>query len=176
MNEEDIHKTVFHTHQGHYEFRVIPFGLCNAPSSFQALMNTTFQPYLCKFIIVFFDDILIYSKSFEDHLRHLDCALQVLKDGRFFLKLSKCCLAQQQIEYLGHVVSGAGVQPVLETVLAVQQWPQPTSFRTLQGFLGLMGFYRRFIKGNAAIAAPLVHLLTRNTSSGHLKHRMPSKP
>lgn len=94
MNEANISKTVFRTHHGHYEFRVMPFGLCNAPSSFQATMNQLFQPYLRKHIIVFFDDILIYSKNFIDHLVHLESAFQVLVAGRFSLKLSKCSFAQ----------------------------------------------------------------------------------
>ena len=95
VREDDVHKTSFRTHQGHYEFRVMPFGLCNAPFSFQALMNTTFKPFLRKFIIIFFDNILIYSQTFIDHLQHLDCAFRILKDDQFFLKLSKCCVAQQ---------------------------------------------------------------------------------
>ncbi|MCH90112.1 hypothetical protein A2U01_0011019, partial [Trifolium medium] len=94
MNDHDVEKTAFRTHQGHYEFRVMPFGLCNAPSSFQATMNTIFQPFLRKFIIVFFDDILIYSATYDDHLVHLDRTLQVLREGEFFLKQSKCFFAQ----------------------------------------------------------------------------------
>ena len=90
----------------------MPFGFCNAPSLLQALMNTTFKPFLRKFIIVFFDDILIYSQTFANHLQHLNYAFWILQDGQFFLKLSKCCVFQQQIEYLGHVVSATGVQPV----------------------------------------------------------------
>ena len=94
MNPNDISKTTFHTHQGHYEFRVMPFGLCNAPSSFQATMNQLFQPYLRKYIIVFFDDILIYSKTIHDHLLHLETTFQVLMAGQFSLKRSKCTFAQ----------------------------------------------------------------------------------
>ena len=112
VRKDNVHKTVFRTHHGHYEFLVMPFGFCNAPSLFQALMNTTFKPFLHKFIIIFFNDILIYSQTFADHLQHLDCAFWILQDGQFFLKLSKCCVVQQQIEYLGHVVSATGVQPV----------------------------------------------------------------
>jgi len=98
MTESDISKTTFRTHHGHYEFLVMPFRLCNAPSSFQATMNTTFAPYLCKFIIVFFDNILIYNKTFVEHLEHLKTAFQVLRAGQFFLKFSKCSLATQQVE------------------------------------------------------------------------------
>ena len=88
-------------------------------------MNRLFQPHLRKYIIVFFDDILIYSRSFRDHLEHLEIAFYVLMEGKFTLKFSKCSFAQKQIEYLGHVVSGQGVQPLLDKVQAIQQWPQP---------------------------------------------------
>ena len=115
-----------------------------------------------KFVNVFFDDILIYSQSFSDHLKHLRTALQTLADNNFVLKLSKCSFATQQVEYLGHLVSEKGVEPVPAKVAAVQQWPTPQSTRALQGFLGLSGFYRRFIKGYATIAAPLTTLLAKD--------------
>ena len=161
MKETDIAKTAFRTHNGHYEFRVMPFGLCNAPSSFQATMNRLFQPYLRKYIVIFFDDILIYSQSVREHVLHLETAFRVLMKGKFTLKLSKCSFAQRQIEYLGHIVSGKGVQPVPDKIQAIQQWPPPRTARSLRGFLGLIGFYRRFIKGYAAMADPLSSLLTK---------------
>ena len=159
MAPEDVNKTVFRTHHGHYEFLVMPFGLCSAPSSFQATMNAIFGPCLRKFLIVFFDDILVYSKTFHDHLEHLRNTFQIISDNGFVLKKSKCSFAIQQVEYLGHVVSARGVEPVPEKVLAVQQWPPPRSVRHLRGFLGLSGFYRRFIKGYATLATPLTALL-----------------
>jgi hypothetical protein len=162
MREEDVGKTAFRTHQGHYEFRVMPFGLCNAPSTFQATMNSIFQPFLHRFIIVFFDDILIYSSTYEEHLMHLEQAFQILQQGQFFLKQSKCLFAQRQIEYLGHIVSKEGVEPVKAKILAIQQWPVPSTIKALRGFLGLTGFYRRFIKGYASIAAPLSQLLKKD--------------
>ena len=125
-------------------------------------MNSTFGPYLRKFIIVFFDDILIYSQSFSDHLEHLQIALQTLADNSFVLKLSKCSFATQQVDYLGHLVSVKGVERVPEKVIAVQQWPTPNSTRALRGFLGLSGFYRRFIRGYATLAAPLTALLAKD--------------
>lgn len=112
MKAEDVCKTTFHTHHGHYELCVMSFGLCNAPSSFQATMNSIFGPYLCRFIIVFFDDILIYSKTFTDHLDHLTKAFRVLLEGRFFLKLTKCTFAQLQVKYPGHIISRHGVELV----------------------------------------------------------------
>lgn len=160
MHPDDIPKTTFRTHHGHYEFKVMPFGLCNAPSSFQATMNMLFRPYLCQFIIVFFNDILIYSSSLEDHLLHLDIAFQVLLDNHFVLKISKCFFGQSQVEYLGHLVSHKGVEPLATKVTAIIHWPSPRSTKALRSFLGLAGFYRRFIKGYATIAAPLVKATT----------------
>ena len=104
-------------------------------------MNELFRPHLRKYIIVFFDDVLIYSRTWEDHLLHLENAFQLLLLGQFSLKLSKCSLAQQQLEYLGHIVSGEGVKPVPEKVDAILQWPPPKSIRALRGFLRLAGFY-----------------------------------
>ena len=120
---------------GHYEFKVMSFGLCNASSSFQATMNVLFRPYLRHFIIVFFDDILIYSHSFNDHLTHLEQVFQLLFQGQFVLKISKCSFAHTQVEYLGHVVSYQGVQPVASQVQAIQHWPVPHTTRALRSFL-----------------------------------------
>ncbi|GAU26218.1 hypothetical protein TSUD_354400 [Trifolium subterraneum] len=143
MDQNDIHKTAFRTHQGHYEFLVMPFGLCNAPSTFQATMNLIFEPYLCEFVIVFFDDILVYSPSLESHLQHLEIVLQCLMEHEFCLKESKCLIAQSSIEYLWHVVSAAGVGP------------DPSKIEA-------MWFYRKFVRNYASIAAPLTQLLKRD--------------
>lgn len=141
MHSGDIAKTAFHTHHGHYEFKVMPFGLCNAPSFFQAMMNMIFHPYLRCFIIVFFNDILIYSGSSDDHVIHLEKTFQVLFDNQFILKLSKCSFAQSQVEYLGHLVSKGGVEPVASKVGAIHQWLVPQSTKALRSFLGLASFY-----------------------------------
>lgn len=125
-------------------------------------MNSVFQPYLRKFIIVFFDDILIYNKTYEEHLCHLEQTFQTLMAGQFFLKLSKCSFAQTLMEYLGHMVSKSGVEPLQEKVQAVQQWPTPCSVKAVRGFLGLSGFYRRFIKEYVTIAVPLTQLLAKD--------------
>lgn len=125
IQTNDVPKIAFRTHHGHYEFKVMPFGLCNAPSSFQATMNLVFRPHLRQFIIVFFDDILVYRGSFEDHLHHLYTTFQVLLNNQFVLKLSKCLFAQSQVEYPGHVVSHQGVEPVASKIVVIHQWPQP---------------------------------------------------
>lgn len=127
-------------------------------------MNTTFGPYLCKFIIIFFDDILIYNKSFPEHLEHLQTTFEVLRANQFFLKFLKCSFATiPQVKYLGHIVSQRGVEPVPTKIEAVQQWPTPQSARALTGFVGLSGFYRRFIKDYSSISAPLMLLLEKDS-------------
>jgi len=110
VQPSDIHKTAFRTHNGHYEYLVMPFGLSNAPSTFQAIMNAIFRPHLRKFILVFFDDILIYSPTWEMHLHHVTQTLDILKQQQFYLKASKCAFGKQELEYLGHIVSHQGVK------------------------------------------------------------------
>jgi hypothetical protein len=109
MKPEDIHKTAFSTHMGHYEYRVMPFGLSNAPATFQELMNNIFATHLRKFVLVFFDDILVYSPDSDTHKQHLTVVLQILRQHQLKAKLSKCTFGQNQVEYLGHIISGQGV-------------------------------------------------------------------
>ncbi|KAF0920280.1 hypothetical protein E2562_034128 [Oryza meyeriana var. granulata] len=144
MNPADVNKTAFRTHDALYEFLVMPFGLCNAPATFQALMNDVLRAFLRRFVLVFFDDILIYSFTWADHLRHLRAVLLVLRQHRLFVKRSKCAFGVDSISYLGHIISEAGVAMDPAKVQAVLDWPQPRSARAVRGFLGLAGYYRKF--------------------------------
>lgn len=162
---EDRHKTAFRTHQGYYEWLVMPFGLTNAPASFQALMNQIFQDFLRKFVLVFFDDILIYNASWSTHLQHLQQVLSIMQEHQLHAKLSKCAFGTQQIAYLGHMVSSSGVHMDPDKVESVLQWPIPTTLKQLRGFLCLTSYYHRFIKGYASLASPLHDLLKKGCFS-----------
>ena len=162
MKEEDIPKTAFTTHQGHYEYVVMPFGLTNAPATFQKLMNSVLADTLRKFTLVFFDDILIYSKNMEDHLKHLRIVFQLLQKHKLFAKLQKCSFAQQQIEYLGHVIKGEGVATDPKKIQAILNWPEPMTATELRSVLGLTGYYRRYIRDYGIICKPLFEALKKD--------------
>lgn len=141
----------------------MPFALTNAPATFQLLMNQVFEPFLCKFILVFFDNILIYSQTFNQHLHHLRTTFEVLKFGQLYIKQSKCAFGQKQVEYLGHVISSARVSTDQRKVATMGNWPRPTNLRALRGFLGLTGCYKRFVKMNyGLISRPLMELLKKD--------------
>jgi hypothetical protein len=137
MASGDEFKTAFRTHQGLYEFMVMPFGLTNAPATFQMLMNTLFAALLRRGVLVFMDDILVYSRTLEDHVKLLKEVFEILHQNNFLLKRSKCSFAQPSVEYLGHVVSAAGVSTEPSKISAVRNWPTPVSVKQLRGFLGL---------------------------------------
>jgi hypothetical protein len=158
----DEAKTAFRTHHGHWEFRVMPFGLTKAPATFQALMNTIFQPLLRKCVLVFVDDILIYSKTLSEHLEHLNQVFGILHQHKLYLKMYKCSFAQQSLEYLGHIISGQGVSTDPKKAEAIGSWPIPTDAKQLRSFLGLSGYYKKFIKGYGTISRPLTDLLKKS--------------
>jgi hypothetical protein len=157
IKDEDINKTTFRTRYGHYEFTVVSFGLSNAPFVFMCLMNGVFRDYLDKFVIVFLDDILVYSKSEEEH-EHLRLVLQVLRGHQLYAKLSKCSFYQRKIHYLGHIISEEGITVDLEKVEAIREWSVPRNVVEVKSFMGLAGYYRRFIAGFSKISHPITSL------------------
>ena len=147
-------KLLFRTHEGHYEFLVIPFGLTNAPSTFQTLINEVFRPYLRKFELVFSDDILVFSQNMDLHLQHLNTVLGLLLHHQLYAKRSKCVFGNLEVEYLGHIISSQVVSTNPKKTSTMIAWPSPTSIKALKGFLGLTGYYRKFIHNYGGIFAP----------------------
>ncbi|GJR32492.1 putative reverse transcriptase domain-containing protein [Tanacetum coccineum] len=164
VREEDIPKTAFRTRYGHYEFQVMPFGLTNAPAVFMDLMNRVCKPYLDKFVIVFIDDILIYSRNEEEHANHLRIILELLRKEKLYAKFSKCDFWIHIVQFLGHLIDSQGLHVDPAKIEAVKNWTSPTTPTEVRQFLGLAGYYRRFIEGFSKIAKPLTKLTQKNKS------------
>nr|GEW63690.1 putative reverse transcriptase domain-containing protein [Tanacetum cinerariifolium] len=162
IREKDIPIIAFRTRYGHYEFRVMPFGLTNAPAVLMDLMNRVCKPYLDKFIIVFIDDILIYSKDKEEHEKHLKTILELLKREQLYAKFSKCYFWLESVQFLGHVIDSEGVHVDHAKIAAIKNWATPTTPTEVRQFLGLAGYYRRFIKRFFLISKPLTKLTQKN--------------
>ncbi|GJR37407.1 putative reverse transcriptase domain-containing protein [Tanacetum coccineum] len=154
VREEDIPKTAFRTRYGHYEFQVMPFGLTNAPAVFMDLMNRVCKPYLDKFVIVFIDDILIYSKNKQEHEEHLKLILELLKKEELYAKFSKCEFWIPKVQFLGHVIDSEGIHVDPAKIESIKDWTSPKSPTEIRQFLGLAGYYRRFIEGAPILALP----------------------
>ena len=186
VQESDVPKTAFRTRYRHYEFLVMPFGLTNAPAAFMDLMNRVFQPYLDRFVIVFIDDILLYSGSSEEHSEHLRIVLQTLRERQLYAKLSKCQFWLDRVAFLGHVISAKGVSVDPQKIEAVVNWKPPKNVSEVRSFLGLAGYYRKFVEGFSKIAAPLTKLTRKDVkydwvdacqkSFDELKGRLTSAP
>jgi hypothetical protein len=163
IKELDVAKTAFRTRYGYYKFLVMPFGLTNAPVVFMDLMNRVFRPYLDKFVVVFIDDILVYSKSYLEHEQHLRQILMTLREYRLYAKLSKCEFWLKEVIFLGHIISAEGISVDPRKVKAVLKWERPTNITEIRSFLGLLGYYRRFIKGFSTIAITMTRLSRKET-------------
>ncbi|GJR55205.1 putative reverse transcriptase domain-containing protein [Tanacetum coccineum] len=162
VRDEDIPKTAFRTRYGHYEFQVMPFGLTNAPAVFMDLMNRVCRPYLDKFVIVFIDDILIYSKTKEEHDVHLRLILELLKKEELYAKFSKCDFWLSKVQFLGHVIDSKGIHVDPTKVELIKDWESPKTPTEIRQFLGLAGYYRRFIEGFSKIAKPMTKLTQKS--------------
>jgi hypothetical protein len=164
IKEDDVEKTAFRTRYGHYEYTVLPFGLTNAPATFMGLMNEVFRPLLDKSVVVYLDDILIYSRSWEDHKRHVAEVLQRLREHKLYAKASKCEFGKVEVEFLGHIVTQSGVKVDAKKVEAVRSWPLPLNIHDLRAFLGLSNYYRRFVRNYSKLTLPLTRLLKKGVA------------
>ncbi|XP_051149236.1 uncharacterized protein LOC127263957 [Andrographis paniculata] len=162
MKEGDEWKTAFKTTFGLYEWLVMPFGLTNAPSTFMRLMNHALRNFIGKFVVVYFDDILIYSKSFDEHTEHVQAVLSMLRDEKLYANLKKCDICVAKCNFLGFIVEKEGVSVDEEKIKAIQEWPTPTTIRDVRSFHGLASFYRRFVRNFSTIAAPLTAITKKN--------------
>ena len=162
VQEGDVPKTAFRARYGHYEFLVMPFGLTNAPAAFMDLMNRVFQPYLDRSVIVFIDDILMYSGSPKEHSDYLRIVLQTLRERQLYAKLSKCQFWLNRVAFLGHVISTEGVSVDPQKIEVVVNWKPPKNVSKVRSFLGLAGCYRKFVEGFSRIAAPLTKLTRKD--------------
>ncbi|KAK8994845.1 hypothetical protein V6N11_045914 [Hibiscus sabdariffa] len=160
--EGDEPKTACVTRYGSYEFLVMPFGLTNAPATFCTLMNKVLQPFLDQFVVVYLDDIVIYSNTLEEYIMHLRKVLQVLRLNELYIKEEKCVFAQQEVPFLGHIVGGGKIRMDHNKIRAIVEWEPPTKVTELRSFLGLANYYRRFVEGYSKIATPLTELLKKD--------------
>ncbi|GAU37353.1 hypothetical protein TSUD_395350 [Trifolium subterraneum] len=164
IRTSDVSKTASRTRYGHYEFLIMPFGLTNAPTVFMDYMNIIFQPYLDKFVVIFINDILIYSKDPQEHAEHLRIVLHILREKQLYAKFSKCEFWLSEVKFLGHVISQGGVSVDPSKVEAVLNWERPRTVSEVRSFLGLVGYYRRFILGFSEIALPLTRLTRKGVA------------
>ena len=163
LQEADVEKTAFLTHKGQFEYRVLSFGLTNAPATFQALMNRVLAPFIGKFCPVYLDDVLIYSKTTQEHGQHLRQILQAFREAKFYCKLSKCKFAVRQVSFLGHVVTEHGIMPDPAKAQIISDWTTPQDKKQLMSFLGLAQYFAKFIKGYSVLTVPLTHLLRKDS-------------
>jgi len=158
IKEEDIAKTAFRTRYGHYKFVVLPFRLTNAPATFMCLMNSVFRKFLDKFVLIFIDDILIYSPTKEEHEEHLRSVLQTLREHQLYAKFSKCDFFKEEIQYLGHVITKEGIAVDPKKIRTIMEWPVPKNVADIRSFMGFAGYYRIFVEDFSRVAYPITSL------------------
>jgi hypothetical protein len=163
IHPDDVPKAAFVSTIGQYQFKVLCFGLTNAPATFQRVMNSIFELYLFDWVVVYLDDICIMSRSLEEHAHHVQLAFQLLRKHSFFVDRKKCYFCKSQVSQLGHVVSSEGLRVGPAKTALVRGWPRPTSLRELQSFLGLASYFRRFIPGYSTIVAPLTSITSSSS-------------
>jgi len=159
IREGDEWKTAFKTKGGLFECKVMPFGLSNAPSTFMRLMNQVFRLFIGKFVVVYFDDILVYSQTEREHLDHLKQIMEVLNKERLYGNLKKCTFFTPKVTFLGYIITAQGIQVDESKIEAIKSWPVPKSIHDVRSFHGLASFYRRFIKDFSTIMAPMTEVI-----------------
>ncbi|GBG60065.1 hypothetical protein CBR_g396 [Chara braunii] len=158
IQPQDRYKTAFKTRYGHFEWVVMPFGLTNAPTTFQAAMTTEFRDLLDRSILIYLNDILVYSRTLDEHLVHLCVVLDRLRAAKYKANRDKCEFAKQELEYLGHYVTRKGIRPLADKIQAIVDWPEPRCTTDVRSFMGLAGYHQRFVESYSKVAAPLSRL------------------
>ncbi|GBG58638.1 hypothetical protein CBR_g37 [Chara braunii] len=158
IQQEDRYKTAFKTRYGHFEWLVMPFRLTNGPATFQAAMTMEFRHMLDRFVLIYLDDILVYSRSLDEHVEHLRTVLERLRQAKYKANRDKCEFTRQELEYLGHYVMPHGIRPLVDKIEAIRVWPEPTNTTDVRSFMGSAGYYQRFITGYSRIVAPITRL------------------
>ena len=163
IEEADKQKKAFTTDEDHFEFNRMPFGLTNAPATFQRLINNVLRPALKKYALVYLDDVIIFSKSIEEHIQHIEAVFELLRKVGLKIKLSKCTFLQREVEYLGHIVTEKGIGPDPKKLLSIKNYPTPKNSDELRSFLGLAGYYRKFVRNYADKAHSLTQLTKKDS-------------
>ncbi|KAJ9532015.1 hypothetical protein QJQ45_003724 [Haematococcus lacustris] len=164
IQPEDVHKSAFRTPYGHYQFKVLSFGLTNAPATFQAVMNDIFRDYLNDFVVVYLDDILVFSKNKAEHLKHLEIVFRILKEHELYAKLKKCEFEKSELKFLGHLVGVNGIRPDPAKIQSIKDWPPLNDVAAIRSFVGLATYFRMFIQGFAKLVEPLTNLTKKDVT------------
>ena len=162
VTKEDVPKTAFRTPLGHFQYLVLPFGLTNAPATFQSVMNEIFRECIGRFVLVYLDDILVYSRTPQQHIEHVRSVLEILRKNRFYAKLKKCQFMTSQLLYLGHIISEQGIRPDPAKIVALQGWKTPMNVHDVRSFLGFGNYFRKFVQAYSSLVLPLTELTKKD--------------